>query len=481
LKRLSSARISITGLASLILLGSEIFSTAPIASKAASHDNCRFGVTSNVGVDGYDIASLGVGSYLDWEAGSNPSLPNGIEYVSVLWVGDSQYSNTIANLTAWVQANQGSVWLVGNEPDTTYNGQDGLYPEVYADRFFAIATLIRSLDAGARIGFGAIVQPTPIRMRYLDKAWNRLVEDAGSLNDASALIDLWSIHAFILNEQPNSWGTGIPPGFENDASDAVVITNFSDTHSNVIFENRVREFRSWMAQKGERNKPLWITEYGSLFPPTRTDLGVTDQDTLEYMVGTFNFLLSAVDSQTGLATDDNKLVQRWFWYSLNDHRDNFGGSLFDPDNGKAITLVGQTFRNYRPLSLAQPDLFPKSISILPISYAQGNQLVNYQLKVNIGNAASADAGSSAEVKIYNGNPATGGVLIAGPIQIDFIQRCGGTALLAIPWAGSPLATYSIFITVDPIGVADLNPVNNQAEFMVFAELPILSYFPIISR
>ena len=76
-----------------------------------------------------------------------------------------------------------------------------------------------------------------------------------------------------------------------------------------------------MAGKGERNKPLWITEYGSLFPPTRLDLGATDAKTASFMVGTFNFLLSARDEATGLPGDQNRLVQRWFWYSLNEHRD----------------------------------------------------------------------------------------------------------------------------------------------------------------
>jgi hypothetical protein len=81
------------------------------------------------------------------------------------------------------------------------------------------------------------------------------------------LIDFWSIQSFILNEQENGWGTGIPPGFENDHADAVIITNFADTYSIDIFRERLIAFRGWMAGISERGKPLWITEYGSLFPP----------------------------------------------------------------------------------------------------------------------------------------------------------------------------------------------------------------------
>ena len=45
-----------------------------------------------------------------------------------------------------------------------------------------------------------------------------------------------------------SWGTGIPPGFENDHADAVIITDFADTYSIDIFQQRIIAFRSWMAE-----------------------------------------------------------------------------------------------------------------------------------------------------------------------------------------------------------------------------------------
>ena len=200
--------------------------------QAATADTvCRFGITSPLGSDGYDVASIGVGSYLDWGAGSNPSLPAGIEYIRVLRLRDDVYPDTLANLPGWVLANPGSTWVVGNEPDTTYGNQDALLPEVYADRYFELASIIRGQDPSARIAFGSVVQPTPIRIRYLERAWNQLVADAGSSAAASNLIDIWSIHAFILNEERYSWGTGIPPGFENDHEDAVIITDLTDTYS----------------------------------------------------------------------------------------------------------------------------------------------------------------------------------------------------------------------------------------------------------
>ena len=96
------------------------------------------------------------------------------------------------------------------------------------------------------------------------------------------------------------------------------------------------------------NKPLWIAEYGSLFPPIDPDgtpnyFGITDAISADFMVATFDFMLGATDAQTGLPADENQLVQRWFWYSLNEHRYIFGGSIYNPDYpdfGPQITPVG---------------------------------------------------------------------------------------------------------------------------------------------
>jgi hypothetical protein len=214
----------------LLLSSQKMQAQGQSTQSAATDTTCRFGITSPLGSEGYDIASIGVGSYLDWGVATPPNLPDGVEYIRVLRLRDDLYSQTLANLPGWVAAFPGSVWVVGNEPDTTYEDQDELLPEEYADRYYQVATMIRNLDRSARLAFGSIVQPTPIRMRYLDRAWNRLVSDAGSSVRASQLIDIWSIHSFILNEQVKSWGTGIPPGFEDDPVDAVS-TNITETYS----------------------------------------------------------------------------------------------------------------------------------------------------------------------------------------------------------------------------------------------------------
>lgn len=349
---------------------------APAA--VGSDDWWRFGVAVPYGVAGYEaqLQDLRVGAYLDFGYSLSPARPGGIEYIQMLRVRDDIYPTVLIDLPGLVAANPGAYWEVGNEPDTTSQNQDGTTPETYADRFYAIATQIRNLDPTARIGFGTVVQPTPIRLRYLERAWLRLIVLAGSQDAASDLIDIWTVHSFILNEWPGSWwGSGVPPGFTCesggqgrcwDASQGptydcdaplaqcwlpVHYSTFDVTHDNAIFEERVVALRQWMASIGEQDKPLWITEYGSLFPPIDPPGGpdyenVSDSETARFMTQTFDYLLTATDPDIGCPSDGNRLVQRWFWWSLNEHRYTFGGTLYDPDNSRARTEVGTAWINY---------------------------------------------------------------------------------------------------------------------------------------
>ncbi len=474
-------------------------SASQMAPLAATDTPCRFGITSVLGSQGYDIASLGVGSYLDWGAATNPSLPEGVEYIRVLRLREDAYPQTLSSLPAMVQANPGGVWVVGNEPDTIYEFQDALFAEVYADRYYQIAHLIRQLDPTALIGFGPIVQPTPIRIRYLQRAWDRLSVDAGGYDGASRLVDFWSIHSFILNEDTdwtNRWGTGVPPGFENDQADAFIIhlpDEISFTYSIDIFQARIVAFRAWMASIGERDKPLWITEYGSLFPPIDPPGGpdyynVSDADTAAFMVQTFDFMLAASDPLTGLPGDGNHLVQRWYWFSLNEHRYTFGGSLYNPDYDPQnpadffLTPVGEQFIAYQATHLSPPDLYPQALTIAPTSYHHDDpSLVDYRVDVTIANHAFADA-TCARLWLYDGDPHAGGTPIAEPLQASAFRADNGTGRVSVSWRGVPPHTgYRLYAYIEPVGAADLNPGDNLVGFDVYTELPHLSMLPVVSR
>ncbi len=86
-------------------------------------------------------------------------------------------------------------------------------------------------------------------------------------------MDVWNIHAYVLNEAScdmypdNCWGAGIPAGLADtvglyvDIHHASQNANFSNAQYHLV------ALRAWMAQHGQQNKPLIITEMGVNFPP----------------------------------------------------------------------------------------------------------------------------------------------------------------------------------------------------------------------
>jgi hypothetical protein len=62
------------------------------------------------------------------------------------------------------------------------------------------------------------------------------------------------------------------------------------------------------------------------------------------MYASFDFFLTATDAELGYPADDNRLVQRWLWYSVSDTVYP-AGNLFDPETGQ-ITPLGLAYGSY---------------------------------------------------------------------------------------------------------------------------------------
>jgi hypothetical protein len=98
--------------------------------------------------------------------------------------------------------------------------------------------------------------------------------------------------------------------------------------------------RRWLAEHGQQEKPLWISEYGILMP---ADYGFPPAGVADFMTASFDLFRALRDPATGYAADDQRLVQRWNWYSARDSR-FAAGNLFD-DFGEP-TLVGEAMSDY---------------------------------------------------------------------------------------------------------------------------------------
>ena len=207
----------------------------PSVGYTSLYTNCRFGIGQAYRpLISYDVASLNVGWYVDWKTQLSPPRPGGIEYVQMLrMVGPTSYSPSGSALADRIAANPGALWLVGNEPDCIY--QDNMLPQNYAQAYHHAYSFIKSHDPMARVAVGGIVQPTPLRMQYLDI----VLDTYASLYGEALPTDAWHIHTFILREANcdvypgECWGSEIPPGISADHG---MMYDLEDTDNLDIFE-----------------------------------------------------------------------------------------------------------------------------------------------------------------------------------------------------------------------------------------------------
>jgi hypothetical protein len=176
----------------------------------------------------------------------------------------------------------------------------------------------------------------------LEDRHNIRVEVTGRKNPASS--DTWVRVDAI--QAPST--AALPDGrFEDNSPLRATIMYWVEDHDNVdLIAQQIRDFRQWMANHGQRNKPLINTEYGILMSE---ELGFTYPRVRSFMLNSFDrFLNGLADPALGYPEDGNRLLQEWFWFvlALNDfegYTNNTG--LYDPAT-KAIKPLGQDLVNY---------------------------------------------------------------------------------------------------------------------------------------
>jgi hypothetical protein len=270
-------------------------------------DRFGFGVKPEYGTPAdYDVARLHGGWYVDWGVQLAPSHPAGLDYAQMVTTYADGYNPGPETLAAIARANPGALWLIGNEPDCIYQGNST--PEQYARLYHEIYALLKTHDPDSQVAIGGIVQATPLRLQWLDA----VLASYQALYGQALPVDVWNIHAFLLNEERNGWGCEIPPGIDAEYGELRAVDDHDDMD---LFAEQIVRFRRWMADHGERNKPLIVSEYGVLMV---YDDGFDWPRVETFMLRTFEYFMNAVDPELGYPADENRLVQRWAWYSLND-------------------------------------------------------------------------------------------------------------------------------------------------------------------
>ena len=250
-----------------------------------------------------------------------PDQNLGIDFVPMVRVPRGRLSPRANDLARLARQYSGRTWLIGNEPDVRW--QDNTKAEEYAVAYHNAYTAIKNADPTAQVAIGGISQVTPLRLTYLERIWTTYQTKYG----AAMPVDIWNMHAFVLREELHNWGVGMPPGFTTETQG--VLWEVTDHNNLQLVEGQVRQMRQWMATHGQQQKPLWITEYGILMPES---YGFGPQVVRDFMLGSFDLFDKLRDPALGYGADENRLVQRWVWFS----------TQYDPyPAGNLFNLSGQ--------------------------------------------------------------------------------------------------------------------------------------------
>lgn len=294
----------------------------------------RFGITGRPeDVDGALAAGLRFAHYAGWQVRVEPPEVADVTFWQVIRVSQEGVRVRWNALEAAIAANPGAYWIIGNEPDVVV--QDNVTPRRYAELYHTLYTFIKERDPAARVVVGGVSQPTPLRLAYLDIVLETYQERYGR----PMPVDVWNVHTFILREERDSWGIGIPPGMSDDLATRYEV----EDHANLDeFRENIVRFRTWMAERGYGDRPLVVSEYGFLMPH---DFGFTPEEVAAFMTATFDYFLSA-RNETGYAADDHRLVQWWFWFVWDSQDEEFSASfLYDRSAGR-LTSLGEAYVAY---------------------------------------------------------------------------------------------------------------------------------------
>jgi hypothetical protein len=312
------------------------FAPAALATHPApmpANLRARFGVTAAEN-DVAPALNLGMnfGGYLNWKLHANPPRPQDVQFWQMIRLSEAGHQPELAAIAQVADSQPGSFWVIGNEPDVPW--QDNVTPQRYAEIYHDLYHFIKGRDPTALLVIGGVTQPSPLRLAYLDA----ILDSYQARYGTKMPIDVWNVHAFVLREERDSWGVGIPPGMSDELATAYEISDHDDI---AIFEQNIINFRAWMAARGYQDRPLVVTEYGILLP---NDYGFPPEAIAAFMTRSFDFFLTAAND-TGYPADDNRLVQWWFWFSLYDYPDYPTSNLYDRPSGE-LTLLGRAYRDY---------------------------------------------------------------------------------------------------------------------------------------
>jgi hypothetical protein len=498
---------------------------ANAASANSLFPNCRYGIAT-MGSDFDIVSNLRAGWYLDFGARKIPYGPSEAEFVQQVstYQGkdrrdgsndcriDPSYTYIITpslteeGLGEIVDANPGTLWIVGNEPDRVV-AQDDICPQQYAQAYHEVYHFIKGRDPTAKVAIAGLVEVTPGRLQYLDIVWDTYRSQYGT----TMPVDVWTMHLYILPEatpsgQPNgiasvALGTNPALAIQESGGNSQKCSSLSNNvycfadHDNLaIFADQIVKMRTWMKEHGQQNKPLILSEYSILYPfedyddpinPTtcwlQDEYGkcFTAARVNDFMIHAFDYLENATDPDLGYPPDNNLLVQQWLWFSLYTVKAGKVSNLITPTTPFTLTDLGYAWQNYVSNIPAEVNFFPAYVPTV-IEYTDGATVATATLSVEIWNNGNFAPTDVVTVTFYTNQSLT------DPIGSTTFSALGGCAqhqvIVTTTWEALSVGYHPFWVKVDSAeNMTETNESDNVASGAVFIDPAGIVYLPTITR
>jgi hypothetical protein len=197
-----------------------------------------------------------------------------------------------------------------------------------------------------------------------------------------------------------------------------------------------------------------VTEYGILMPK---EYGFSESVVQKFMLDSFDFFQNAQDAEIGYPADDNRLVQGWGWFSLNDKEFDiktfigFNGNLFDHDSG-VMNGLGTAFAAYTaPLTSHFANAQLAGVEVTP-SYLIDATTTAITVSVTVVNGGNLPSGP-VNVTLWAGTPGDAANRLGSQTIQPIRSHCRDRVVVefARPVAALAAGRHDLVLTLAPAG------------------------------
>jgi hypothetical protein len=395
-----------------------------------------------------------------------------------------------------IAANPGHLWLVGNEVDRVH-WQDDLMPDIYAEAYHDVYHFIKERDPSAQIAISGLVEVTPGRMQYLDIVWNSYSAKYG----VPMPVDVWNMHIYILPEiRADGTNSRAAVALGTDPALAILESDltpnqcwradvycYAEHDSMPVFAQQVVWMRQWMKAHGQQDKPLILTEYSQLYPvhypdgsPFLDEYGnqFTPQRVSAFMLASFNYLETAANPDIGYPLDNNRLVQQWLWYAINDETPGTPNNLMN-HNYSGLTLMGQTYKNHVTAQPIAVNLLPDKVSYPVATVITNTDTTSATISISIRNNGNTAIDAPFTVTFYNNETDQ---FIGSAIVPAGLGGCARSEVtVSTVWEGLTVGINWYRAVIDSGGaIGESNEFDNTAVGYVLVN-PKQAFLPFMAR